>query len=58
MTRDLDYLNAKVTLTRERLAAMLDDLHPNHPRVRDMRECLAGLLSERDRLERLEDDAA
>ena len=54
MTRDLEHATARLTVARKVVAKLLLDYAPEHPRVRDAKESLAGWVREVERLEREE----
>ena len=57
MTRDLEHATARLAVARGVVARLLLDYDPEHQRVKDAKESVAGWVREVERLERLEDAA-
>ena len=57
MTRDLEHATARLAVARGVVARLLLDYAPEHQRVKDAKESVAGWVREVERLERLEDAA-
>ena len=54
MTRDLEHAQSRLATARALVANLLLDLAPDHPRVKDAKESVAGWVREVERLEREE----
>ena len=54
MTRDLEHATARLAVARKVVAELLLDYAPDHQRVKDAKESVAGWVREVERLEREE----
>ena len=54
MTRDLEHATARLAVARKVVAELLLDYAPDHQRVKDAKESVAGWVREVERLDRVD----